>query len=168
MATRKVGMKKDNLDRMLKFVDTCNDPEQLRTLAKNARNRDATDLAEAAFRRLVKILPSEQPGTVEHDFWRTVHSFEEVLSEERGRTTRLSRTRQKVSRVGVHQTLIDWALSKTESEGFAMLLERGLAELAGEAIILRHQDRFEGEVVRAAQTRLEASGVDIAAVVAYR
>lgn len=161
-------MKKDSLDRMLKFVDTCNNPEQLRTLVKNARNRGATDLAEAAFRRLVKILPSEQPGTVEHDFWRTVHSFEEVLSEERGRTTRLSRTRQKVSRVGVRQTLIDWALSKTETEGFTMLLERGLADLAGEAIILRHQDGFDAEVVRAARARLEASGVNTEAVVAHR
>lgn len=153
---------------MLKFVDTCDDSKQLRTLVRNARDRGATDLAEAAFRRLVKILPSEQPGTVEHEFWRTVHSFEEVLSEERGRTTRLSRTRQKVSRVVVRQTLIDWALSKTESEGYTMLLERGLSELAGEAIILRHQDRFEAEVVKAAQARLEASGVDVEAVAAYR
>ena len=161
-------MKKDNLDRMLKFVDTCDDPQQLRTLEKNARDRGATDLAEVAFRRLVKILPSERPGTVEHEFWRTVHSFEEVLSEERGRTTRLSRTRQKVNRVGVRQTLIDWALSKTESEGYTMLLERGLPELAGEAIILRHQDRFEAEVVKAAQARPEASGVDVEAVTAYR
>lgn len=161
-------MKKDNLDRMLKFVDTCDDPQQLRTLEKNARDRGATDLAEVAFRRLVKILPSERPGTVEHEFWRTVHSFEEVLSEERGRTTRLSRTRQKVNRVGVRQTLIDWALSKTESEGYTILLERGLPELAGEAIILRHQDRFEAEVVKAAQARPEASGVDVEAVTAYR
>ena len=161
-------MKKDNLARMLEFVDSCDDPEQLRTLAKNARKRGGTDLAEAAFRRLVRILPSERPGTVEHDFWRTVHSFEEVLSEDRGRATRLSRTRQKVSRVGVHKTLIDWALSKTESDGFAMLMERGLSELAGEAIVLRHRDEFEPEVAKAAQARLEASGVDIEAVVAYR
>ena len=161
-------MKKDKLDRMRKFVDTCDDPEQLRTVAKNARKRGATDLAEAAFRRLVRILPSEQPGTVEHDFWRTVHSFEEVLSEERGRKTRLSRTRQKVGRVGVHQTLIDWALGKTESEGFAMLLERGLSELAGEAIVLRHRDKFEPEVAKAAEARLEAAGVDVAAAAAYR
>ena len=161
-------MAKHDLSRMLDFVGACEDPGQLRTIVANARKRGGTDLADAAFRRLVTILPSEQPGTVEHDFWRTVHTFELVLTEERGRSTRLTRTRQKAGRVGVHQTLIDWALGKTESEGFAMLMERGLPELAGEAIVLRHPDGFESEVVGAAQARLEAAGVDVDAATAYR
>ena len=84
--------------RMLEFVSSCDDPEKLRVIIENARRRGATELADSAFRRLVSILPSEQPGTVEHDFWRTVHTFEHVLTEENGRTTRLSRTRQKVHR----------------------------------------------------------------------
>ena len=153
---------------MLEFVSSCEDPEQLRIVVENARKRGGTDLADAAFRRLVTVLPSEQPGTVEHDFWRTVYTFEHVLTEERGRSTRLTRTRQKVGRVGVHQTLIDWALGKNETEGFAMLLERGLPELAGEAIVLRHRDGFESEVVSAAQARLEAAGIDVEAAAAYR
>ena len=161
-------MVKHDLDRMLEFIGSCEDPEQLRMVVENARKRGGTDLADAAFRRLVTILPSEEPGTVEHDFWRTVFTFEHVLTEERGRSTRLTRTRQKVNRVGVHQTLIDWALGKTESEGFTKLLERGLPELAGEAIVLRHQDGFESEVVSAAQARLEAAGVDVDAAAAYR
>ena len=161
-------MVKHDSDRMLEFVSSCEDPEQLRIVVENARKRGGTDLADAAFRRLVTVLPSEQPGTVEHDFWRTVYTFEHVLTEERGRSTRLTRTRQKVGRVGVHQTLIDWALGKNETEGFAMLLERGLPELAGEAIVLRHRDGFESEVVGAAQARLEAAGIDVEAAAAYR
>ena len=49
-----------------------------------------------------------------------------------------------------------------------MLLERGLAELAGESIVLRHQDKFDPEVVGAATARLEAAGVDVGAVATYR
>ena len=70
--------------RMFEFVSSCDDPEKLRTIVRNARKRGADALADAAFRKLVSILPSEEPGTVEHDFWRTIHSFEHVLTEERG------------------------------------------------------------------------------------
>ena len=92
---------------MIEFVSSSDDPEKLRRIIENARKREADALADAALRKLVSVLPSERPGTVEFDFWRTIHSFEHVLTEERGRTTKLSRTRQKVQRVGVVQTLID-------------------------------------------------------------
>ena len=161
-------MAERDLSRIFRVVASCDDPGALRRIMKNARKGGADALVEAAFRRLVSILPSEQPGTVEHDFWRTVYSFEHILTEERERTTRLTRTRQKVQRVGVVQTLIDWALSNKQTDGFRMLLERNMPELTGEAIVLRHRGRFEAEVVSAARTRLEAAGVDAEAVAAYR
>lgn len=89
-------MVKLDLPRMLAAVEAADDPEKLRTIIKNARQRAANELANAAFKKLVSILPSAKQGTVEHDFWKTVHAFEQVLTEERGKTTRLSRTRQKV------------------------------------------------------------------------
>lgn len=94
--------------------------------------------------------PKEKPGTIEHDFWQTIHAFEHVLSEQRGGTTRLARTRQKVARVGEVQTLQDWAMSAKSTEGFTMLLERNMPVLTGEAIVLRHARRFAAEVVAAA------------------
>jgi len=147
--------------KMLEFVSRCQDPENLRSIIKNARERGATELANAAFRKLISILPQERPGTVEHDFWQTIHAFEHALTEERGKTTRLARTRQKVARVGVLKTLEDWALSSKETDGFTMLLERGMPELTGEAIVLRHGRQFGTQVVVAARQRLEAAGVDI-------
>ena len=67
-----------------------------------------------------------------------VQAFEYTLSEERGKNTRLSRTRQKVAKAGVVQTLSDWAAGSQETKGFRMLLERGMPEFTGEAITLRH------------------------------
>lgn len=145
------------IDKILK----CDDPDKLREWIKNARNQKAEDVADAAFRKLISIVPLVQPGTVEHDFWQTVHAFEFALTEERGKTTRLSRTRQKVARVGVVQTLQDWALDKKQTQGFQMLLERGMPELTGEAIVLRHPDRFVEEVRAAARERLIGAGIDI-------
>ena len=147
--------------KIIESISKCTDPDKLRTWIKNARDQNASDVADAAFRQLISIVPSEQRGTVEHDFWQTVHAFEHTLLEERGKTTRLSRTRQKVSRVGVVQTLKDWALDKKKTEGFEMLLERGMPELTGEAIILRHPDKFNANVQAAARERLRKAGVDV-------
>lgn len=147
--------------KMLALVAVCDDAGKLKQWITNARKENQKELEDAAFRRLIAILPKELPGTVEHDFWRTVHAFEHVLSEERGKTTRLARTRQKVARVGEIATLKDWALSTKSTDGFDMLIERGMPELAGEAIVLRHSGRFEAAVVEAARKRLEEAGIDL-------
>lgn len=151
--------------RMLDFVARCDDPEQLRTVIRNAKTQNQLELADAAFRRLVSILPAEQPGTVEHDFWQTIHAFEHILTEERGKTTRLSRTRQKVARAGVVQTLTDWANDKKETDGFRMLIDRAMPELTGEAIVLRHPDQFDEDTVASARARLEHASVDPSSVI---
>jgi hypothetical protein len=148
--------------KILELIENCDDPERLRSWIRNAQEKGEPRVADAAFRRLVSVLPKEKPGTVEHDFWQTIHAFEHVLSEERGKTTRLARTRQKVARVGEVQTLRDWAMSAKSTDGFTMLLERNMPELTGEAIVLRHARRFDTEVVAAARQRLEMAGVDMA------
>jgi hypothetical protein len=147
--------------KMLAFVVQCDDVGKLKSLIKNARDRGEPALADAAFKKLISLVPSEQPGTVEHDFWQTIHAFEYLLTEERGKTTRLSRTRQKLARVGVVQTLRDWALSDKETDGFRMLLDRGMPELTGEAVMLRHPGRFDPQVLAAARQRLSDAGVNL-------
>jgi hypothetical protein len=148
----------------LAYITQCDDVGKLKLLLKNARDRGESALADAAFRKLISLVPSEQPGTVEHDFWQTIHAFEYILTDERKRTTRLGRTRPKVERVGVVQTLTDWALSDKETDGFRMLMDRGLPELTGEAIVLRHPERFEPQVLAAAQQRLLDAGVDVSSL----
>lgn len=150
-----------NNEKILNSILECDDPAKLRIWIANARRKQETGIADAAFRRLISLVPSEQPGTVEHDFWQTIQAFEFTLSDERGKTTRLSRTRQKVVRVGVIETLKDWALSDKKTEGFEMLLERGMPELTGEAIVLRHPDKFDAKVQAAARERLTAAGIDV-------
>lgn len=146
--------------KVLASIAVATDPAKLRTLRENAQRLGVPEVEEAAFRRLVEILPGETPGSIEHDFWKTIHAFEEILRDERGKTVRLSRTRQKIDRVGVMRTLIDFAVSKTPTDGFKMLIERGLPELTGEALVLKHASHFEPAVLDAAKSRLEGAGVD--------
>jgi hypothetical protein len=160
----KAPEKKNTDAKILAFVERCENPGELESLIKNATKLGNALVAEAAFRKRVSLVPAERPGSVEHDFWQMVQAFEFTLSEERGKNTRLSRTRQKVEKTGVVQTLRDWAAGSQETSGFRMLLERGMPEFTGEAITLRHRDLFEPPVLEAAQRRLAAAGVDLSSL----
>lgn len=139
------------------YIAGSTDVNGLKNVIANARRRGENHIADAAFRKLVCLGIEELPGTVEHDFWTTINALEAVLTEERDRTTRLSRTRQKLSRDGVVDTLSSLAL-KPAAEGFSMLMVRNMAEFTAESVILRHPELFSREVVLAASTRLENAG----------
>jgi len=151
----------------LAFIAKCDDAGKLRQLIKHAKAQGVTEVADAAFRRLIELVPAEKRGTVQHDFWRMVNAFEHLRTEQNGRTTRLARTRQKVARVGVLRVLEDWAVGK-KTEGYDILMGLGLPELTGEAIVLRHPTHFSASAVEKAGRRLEADGVNLQSVREYR
>ena len=147
-------------NKIIALIQQCQDPKKLKIWLENARKKNATDVADAAFHQLISIVPDQQPDTVEYDFWQMINVFEQTLTDENGKTTRLSRTRQKVGRDGVIQTLSDWTLGR-ETRGFQMLLERGMHRYTGEAIVLRHSEKFSEAVLDAARSRLSEAGVDL-------
>ena len=147
--------------RILSGIAHMDDADGLRNIMRNARGKGVDNVAEAAFLRLVEVLPQAAPGTVEHDFWRTISAYEEMLREIRGKAVRLTRTRAKIAKVGVKQTLADFATDPAAPEGFRLLLERKLPELTSDAIILRHADEFSPEVVAGARLRLSEAGVNV-------
>ncbi|WP_299812907.1 hypothetical protein [uncultured Jannaschia sp.] len=149
-------------DAALARVGAMDDPGKIRNLIANADRMGVGNVRDAAFRRLATVLAEGEPGSVEHDFWQTIHAFEELLKDERGKTVRLSRTRQKIARVGERKTLADFAEATKETQGFELLMARHMPELTGEAIILRHPDDFDAATRDAATARLEGAGVDVA------
>ena len=153
-----------NNRKIMAFIEQSVDPDRLASLVRNARAQGATVVADAAFRKLVSIVPTAEPGTVERDFWQAVQATEFTLTEERGKATRMSRTRLKAGKQGVLPTLAEWALKGHDSNGLKILVERQMPEFTGEAAALRHSDKFEADVVEAARARLAAAGVDVAAL----
>lgn len=153
--------------RVLANIEKCDDPAKLRRFMKNARERGAAEVYDAAFQRLIAVQPAAQVGTIAHDVWRTIFAFEEVLKEERGKTIRLARTRQKIGRDGEVKTVMDLALKADPSDGFLMLKERGILELSFEALIVSRIEDFPSHVVDAARARLSMHGFDTQRAVEY-
>lgn len=131
------------------------DKAKLRNWMANAKRHSREDIYQAAFRQLCRIEGRNIDDPLESEFAIVMRALEEALSAESGTTKRLSRTRQKLNRVGVRQTLSDLAMKPTPSTGFLKLVEFGMArELSAEALVLKYSAEFEPAVVEAARKRL--------------
>jgi hypothetical protein len=138
------------------------DRDKLRTWMANARRLGREDVYRDAFRQLCRLDGMNIDDPIEAEFAVVMRALEVAWSEESGTTKRLNRTRQKLKRAGVVQTLADLAVKKTPSTGFLKLVEFGMADMSAEALILKHQDRFPSDVVAAALRRLSEHGIELA------
>ena len=114
-------------------VDKLRTPEECRTVMQRARDRNMSDVYNAAFRRLCSTLvgnANDDPSDpLVADFYKTLAAYEQLLTEKNNRNTAASRTRQKIANKGIHQSLIEWTRGKTLigllcGENFGKLLVR--------------------------------------------
>ena len=140
--------------------ESLSDPKLLRVLLQNAKRAGREDLVLACQVRLAKLEGLRYKTELEREFWVALAAAEELASAQNGKTTRLTRTRQKVARVGIKQCLEDWAFHRGTTKGFDLLVEGGHPELTGEAIVVRHTGEFSPEAVAAARQRLRDHGID--------
>jgi hypothetical protein len=139
-------------------------PEDCRTVLQRAREKNLSDVYNAVFRRFCELVGTENDDPSDplvRDFYETLAAYEQLLTEKNGRTTAASRTRQKIDNKGVHQSLIEWTRGKAETNGFKLLVEKGLPEFTGEYLVVRYADRFPNDVVELALKRLTGHGIKI-------
>ena len=146
--------------KILGIIATCDDETKLRNWIANAEREGAEEVEDVARRRLIEVRASKDVDDPNDpmvlDFWKSISALEHELSLERGKTIRLSRTRQKIARVGVETTLRDLTMSSQPSDGYHLLRGRGMLDLSAEAVVLRYADRFELQILEAARNRLDA------------
>lgn len=145
--------------KLIGIIETCSDIAKLQNWISNAEREGATDVADAARRRVIEVEAlknvDQSSDPLVLDFWKSISALEFALTVERGKTIRLSRTRQKIARVGVQKTLADLTLQPSPSEGYFLLLDRDMLDLTAEAVVLRFPEKFEEDVLQAARKRLE-------------
>lgn len=140
-----------------------NNVEKLRKIMVNAYRIGDTEYAERAKRRvweLNKLGDSE----LDRGFGEIIATYEALLTERNDRTTRATRTWQKVRNKGVKQAIIEWVMSKQERQGFIDLVEAGQGASTIEALVVMMQQEFDDYVVVAAYKRLRGAGVKVALV----
>lgn len=140
--------------------NTLSDVKLIRNLLQNAKKKGRDDLVLKCQVRLAHLEGAKYDSALEREFWAAVVVAEELATMKNGKTTRLTRTRQKVDRVGIKKCLEDWAFHKGTTTGFDLLVEGGHSELTGEAIVVRHALEFSDAAVAAARKRLSDYGVD--------
>jgi hypothetical protein len=139
---------------MAKPISEYTDPRELRNLMVNAKRLNRDDVWREAFVRLCSLEGVNEADPLYRDFYATLAAYEELLTEKNGRTTRASRTRQKLKNKGVIQCLEDWAIASVGTDGFNLLVSKGMAELTGEYLVMKYPDRFSQEAVSAASARM--------------
>jgi len=144
---------------MRKPIEDYTDPTALRTIMENATRVGDNDISRRAFRRLCALEGLDQSDPLHRDFYETLAAYELLLTQKNGRTTKASRTRQKLKNKGVISCLEDWAISKAPTEGFELLVQHGLIELTGEYLVLKYPAHFSTTAVTTAKTRLIGLGV---------
>lgn len=140
------------------FIEKQNDPKALKQIMKNANAKGDTDAYNRAFRRYCEVegASNDDPNDpLVREFWETLAAYELLLAEKHGRAQTAGYTRRKVREHGVRKCLADWANSTKPTPGFDLLVERGMINLTGEALVLKYAHEFDDETVKNAKKRLE-------------
>ena len=141
---------------MSDIISKLKSPEECAILEKNALDRGNTDLAVQARKRGIEMRAQTHGATTdaERECLAAVYAYERVLSAQRHRTTRASRTWQMIKRHGIIGAAERAVNRPTETSGYRALVEMGLEEYAFEAVILRHPQIFSAEAVERSRQRL--------------
>jgi hypothetical protein len=134
-------------------------PKECRTVMERAKNRNLPEVYNAAFRRFCELVATAHDDPSDPlvcEFYKTLAAYEQLLTEKNGRNTPASRTRQKITKKGIQQSLIEWTCAREATDGFKLLIAKGLPEYTGEYLVAKHHNRFPKDVVATAKSRLAA------------
>ena len=142
------------MDDRIRKIDS---PDRCEIFAKNARAKGRDDLAKEALLRAVELRAVQHGATseAEKEALQAVYAYEETLRAKNGKRTRANRTWQMINRHGIIESVNRAVCRPTETQGYRMLAEMGLADFAFEAVILRHPNVFSEDAVQVSKERLD-------------
>ena len=138
------------------LVERLRTPEECESFAKNAAARKRPDLALEARRKAVEMKASQHNAEtpLETEAFAAVYAYEALLTQQKGKKTRASRTWALIRRHGIIQAVEKEMNRPTEPGDYEALLEMGMADLAFEALVVRHPESFSAEALGTSTARL--------------
>lgn len=137
------------------------DPDRLKQMAANAKRLGEDGLAWKCKARIAELAGFEHSDRLEREFWSAVSMAEQLKTEENGKTTKLTRTRQKYTRDGAKKCILDLALRGDFTEGFLVLYKNGFGHLTFEAAVLRNPDLFDDADIEAVRSKLNLEKIEL-------
>ncbi len=144
------------LSQMSDIISKLRSVEECATLEKNALDRGQTELALRARRRGIEMRAQTHGAKTEaeRECLEAVYAYEHVLSRQKRRTIKASRTWQMIKRHGIIGAVERAVNRPKETSGYRALVEMGLEQFAFEAVILRHPQVFSPESAQHSQQRI--------------
>jgi len=90
----------------------------------------------------------------EREGYEAIYAYEEALSNQKGRNTRAGRTWPMVEARGIIGAIERIVTRRAETEGYRVLIEMGMEDMAFEAVVLRHPESFSPAAAAASKERL--------------
>jgi hypothetical protein len=137
-------------------VERLRTPAECEIFAVNAAARNHPDLVLEAQRKAIYLKASthETESPVAADGFAAVYAYEALLTRRNGKKTRATATWQVVKRHGIIEA-VQRAVSRPPGEaGQVTLRDLGLADLAFEAVVVRHQASFSEAAITVSKARL--------------
>jgi hypothetical protein len=134
-------------------------PAECAIFAKNATALHHPELALAAQRKAVDLQAAthEAASAVEAECFAAVYAYEALLTRRNGKKTRATGLWQAIKRYGIIEA-IERAVSRPpDASSTITLRDLGLADLAFEALVIRHEASFGPAAIEVAKSRQAAA-----------
>lgn len=148
----------NNFEQALASIEKETDVGKLLQWVKNARGKSPA-LEAAAFDRLIKLSPKQEPGTVKYACEQMVLAVETLRKINGHKIWRMNRLRPKIEKDGEVAALAYCV--EHETPGFNEVMNYGRPDLTAEWIVLQHPQHFDAAILSAARKRLASRGVEI-------
>ena len=146
------GDEENGNDELMERIRETDDPAFIHGHIYGTRNRIVRAFG---FQRLVSFETNAEPGTVEREFWQMVVALEHAyFVRDHGRRVLAMHVRQMVENHTIIEAIEILVLDDDPGQGFTTLFGAGKPQCTVDAIVLRHQHRFDQNVVTRASERL--------------
>src|SRR5882672_9281909 len=112
-------------------------PQECEQFAINVEARGKPELALSARRRAVELLALSHNanGAAEREALEAVYAYERVLSGNRGKKIRATRTWQMIAKLGIIAAVERVVSRPSEAKGYTALVKMGMEDKAFEAVV---------------------------------